>query len=56
MSDRDLVARLVEGDERAFEELYAEYGACIERHVARIVRSDAAQDLAHVTQILPPQG
>jgi RNA polymerase sigma-70 factor (ECF subfamily) len=40
------VARLVEGDERAFEELYAAYGACIERHVARIVRSDAAQDLA----------
>jgi RNA polymerase sigma-70 factor (ECF subfamily) len=46
VTDRDLAAGLVAGDERAFEELYAQYGEGITRHVARMVRSDAAQDLA----------
>lgn len=46
MTDRDLVDGLVAGDERAFEQLYADYGAGILRHIARMVRSDAAQDLA----------
>jgi RNA polymerase sigma-70 factor (ECF subfamily) len=46
LTDRDLVAGLIAGDERAFEELYAQYGEGIQRHVARFVRSDAAQDLA----------
>jgi RNA polymerase sigma-70 factor (ECF subfamily) len=45
VTDRDLVAGLVAGDERAFEELYARYGEGLERHIARMVRSDAAQDL-----------
>ena len=46
MNDRDLVAGLLAGDERAFGQLYASYGEPIRRHVAGIVRSDAAQDLA----------
>jgi RNA polymerase sigma-70 factor (ECF subfamily) len=46
VTDRDLAAGLVAGDERAFEELYAQYGEGIRRHVARMVRTDAAQDLA----------
>jgi RNA polymerase sigma-70 factor (ECF subfamily) len=46
LTDRDLVAGLIAGDECAFEELYAQYGAGILRHVERMVRSDAAQDLA----------
>ena len=46
MTDLDLVAGLVAGDERAFEQLYADYGEGILRHVSRMVRSDAAQDLA----------
>jgi RNA polymerase sigma-70 factor (ECF subfamily) len=46
LTDRDLVAGLVAGDERAFEQLYAQYGEGIRRHVAGLVRSDAAQDLA----------
>ena len=46
MTDRDLVAGLIAGDERAFEQLYASYGEGIQRHVERIVRTDAAQDLA----------
>ena len=45
MTDRDLVAGLIAGDERAFQELYALYGEGIRRHVERMVRSDAAQDL-----------
>jgi RNA polymerase sigma-70 factor (ECF subfamily) len=46
VTDRDLVAGLVAGDERAFEQLYADYCEGIRRHIARMVRSGAAQDLA----------
>jgi RNA polymerase sigma-70 factor (ECF subfamily) len=46
VTDRDLVAGLVAGDERAFEQLYADYGEGILRHVSRMVRSEVAQDLA----------
>jgi len=46
VTDRDLAAGLVAGDERAFEQLYADYGEGIRRHISRMVRSGAAQDLA----------
>jgi len=49
LTDLELVAGLIAGDERAFEELYAHYGEGIRRHVSRMVRSDAAQDLAQET-------
>jgi RNA polymerase sigma-70 factor (ECF subfamily) len=49
LTDRDLVTGLIAGDERAFEALYAQYGAGIRRHVERMVRSDAAQDLVQET-------
>jgi len=39
------VAGLIAGDERAFEALYAQYGEGLRRHVERLVRSDAAQDM-----------
>jgi RNA polymerase sigma factor (sigma-70 family) len=45
LTDRDLVAGLIAGDERAFEALYAQYGEGLLRHVERLVRSDAAQDM-----------
>jgi RNA polymerase sigma-70 factor (ECF subfamily) len=45
LTDRDLVAGLIAGDERAFEALYAQYGEGLRRHVERLVRSDAAQDM-----------
>jgi DNA-directed RNA polymerase specialized sigma24 family protein len=46
-SDGDLVARICDQDARAFEDLLARYGNRIRRHLARIVRADAAaQDLA----------
>ena len=45
-SDQDLVQHVLEGDGRAFEALFERYGEMIRRHLARIVRDDAAaQDL-----------
>jgi RNA polymerase sigma-70 factor (ECF subfamily) len=45
-SDQDLVERVLEHDGRAFEALFERYGKMIRRHLARIVRDDAAaQDL-----------
>ena len=51
-SDRDLAARIVARDERAFEQLLARYEEPIRRHLAHIARTDAqhppeaaAQDL-----------
>jgi RNA polymerase sigma-70 factor (ECF subfamily) len=52
LTDRELAAGLIAGDERAFEELYAQYGEGILRHVSRLVRSDAAQDLAQEAFLL----
>jgi RNA polymerase sigma-70 factor (ECF subfamily) len=46
-SDRDLVNLILERDTNAFEVLLSRYESPIRRHVARIVRDDAAaQDLA----------
>jgi RNA polymerase sigma-70 factor (ECF subfamily) len=46
-SDGDLVARICSRDARAFEDLLARYEGRIRRHLARIVRAEAAaQDLA----------
>jgi RNA polymerase sigma-70 factor (ECF subfamily) len=46
LSDQDLVHRVLERDGRAFEALFGRYGEMIRRHLARIVRDDAAaQDL-----------
>jgi RNA polymerase sigma-70 factor (ECF subfamily) len=45
-SDQDLVRRVLERNDRAFEALFARYGEMIRRHLARIVHDDAAaQDL-----------
>jgi RNA polymerase sigma-70 factor (ECF subfamily) len=45
-SDQDLARRVLERDDRAFEALFERYGEMIRRHLARIVRDDAAaQDL-----------
>jgi RNA polymerase sigma-70 factor (ECF subfamily) len=55
LSDRDLVQRILERDERALEALLAQHGEAIQRHLARIVGvgpngdDAAAQDLAQET-------
>jgi RNA polymerase sigma-70 factor (ECF subfamily) len=46
LSDQDLAERVQEGDVQAFEALFDRYGEMIRRHLAHIVRNEAAaQDL-----------
>jgi RNA polymerase sigma-70 factor (ECF subfamily) len=42
LSDRDLIERVLQRDARAFETLFERYEEPMRRHLARIVREDAA--------------